>query len=205
MFASNRHTPTPSWQTSSPFSASISMPSGPARPQVVDAPRGIRDPGLSLVGEVEIAVGREVQVVQALEALAVGGLEQRLDPSAPRVEYQQPALVVGDEDPPVLVDLEAVRPAVVLDGELPLAPGRDPEHAPEGNVDEPEVAVAIEGRPLQEALDLGPLAVRVGPGRAAPVAELLRHRHEELRLDQLGLLERVEHRGWVRRRREAKG
>ena len=84
-------------------------------------PVGIGNAGLPLVGEVEVAVGGEVQVVQALKALAEGGLEARLDLAAFRVQHQQSVLVVGDEDAPILVDLEAVRPAVVLRGEVPFA------------------------------------------------------------------------------------
>src|SRR5581483_5689172 len=122
-------------------------------------PRRIGDPGLPLVGEVQIAVVREVQVVEALEALAERGLDDGLDAAAPRVEEHQPALVVGDEDAPVLVDLQPVRPAVVLNDEVPFALRVDAEDAPEGDVDAPQVAVAVERRALEEAVDLGAAAV----------------------------------------------
>ena len=180
MLASKRHTPTPRWQTRSPFSASISMPSGPAAPpeswiatpvldtiavghdrqppdllragdgdvavllrggerdavrtrhvgrqpveravraQPVDASGRIGDAGLPLVGEVEVAVRGEVQIVEALEALAERGLEDRLELARLRVEREQSLLVVGDESAPVLVELEAVGPAVVLHDEFPF-------------------------------------------------------------------------------------
>ena len=58
------------------------------RPQPVDAPGGIGDPGLPLVGEVEVAVGGEMEIVQPLEPLAERGLEHGFEPARLRVERE---------------------------------------------------------------------------------------------------------------------
>ena len=42
-------------------------------------PGRIGDAGLALIGEIEVAVGGEVQVVQALEAFAVGRAQHVLE------------------------------------------------------------------------------------------------------------------------------
>jgi hypothetical protein len=132
-------------------------------------------------------------VVQALEALAESGLENGFQLPRRRVEREQPLLVAGDEGAPVLVELEPVRPAVILHDELPIHLRRDAEDAPEGDVHEPQVALTVERRALEEALHLRALAVRVGPGGAALLAELRRHRGVDLGLDLLQRLERIEH------------
>src|SRR5712692_6981663 len=85
--------------------------------QPVDASSGIGNAGLPLVGEVEVAVGGEVQVVQALKTLAEGGCEDRFQPGGLRVERQQSLLVICDEGTAILVELETVGPAVVLHDE----------------------------------------------------------------------------------------
>src|SRR5688572_29898152 len=163
------------------------------RRQPKQAPGRVGDAGLALVGEVEVAVRGEVQIVEALEALAVGAAEQRLQLPRLRIEHQQPLLVAGDVGAPVLVKLEPVGPAVVLDDQLPILLRRDAENATEGNVHDPEVAVAVERGPFEEAFDLRALAVGIGPGSAPLLAELRRHRGIDLGLDLLQWLKRVEH------------
>src|SRR5262249_47102995 len=129
--------------------------------QSVDASSGIGNAGLPLVGEVEVAVGGEVQVVQALKTLAEGGFEYWFQSCGLRVEHQQTLLVIRDEGTAILVELEAVRPAVVLHDEVPFLLRRDAEDAAERDVHDPEVALAIERRALEEAFDLGSLAVGI--------------------------------------------
>src|SRR5262249_40907273 len=118
-----------------------------------------------------------------------------LDLSGFRIEQHQAALVIGDEDPAALVDLEPVRPAVVLHDQLPLAPWVDAEDAPERDVDAPQVALPIERGTLQEAVDLRAAAVRIGPGGASLLAELAGELGESPGLDALDFLERVEQGG----------
>lgn len=71
---------------------------------------GVVQPGLPLVGQVEVAAAGKDQVVEAAEALGVAALTHGRDGAAAGVEGRQPALVVGDEDPAVGADLQPVRP-----------------------------------------------------------------------------------------------
>src|SRR5579864_6258404 len=164
-----------------------------ACPQTVYAPARIGDARLSLVGEVEVTVVGEVQVVETLEPFAEGGLEQRLDLSGLRIEQHQATPVVGDEDAAVLVDLQAVRPAVVLDDEFPSALRVDAEDSPERNVHAPEVSLAVERRPLEEAVHRCALAVGVRPRRTALPAEFRRKRGEGMNIYALNGLKGILH------------
>src|SRR5262249_19688881 len=109
-----------------------------------------------------------------------------------RIEQHQATLVVGDEDPSALVDLEAVRPAVVLRDKLPFAFRVDAEDAPEGDVDAPQMAVAVEGGAFEKAVDRRAAAVGIGPRGAPLLAELRRERRERPGFDAFYVLERVE-------------
>src|SRR5688572_1240457 len=91
------------------------------------------------------------------------------------------------------MDLEAVRPAVVLRCEIPIALRADAENPAERDVHAPEVALAVEGRTLEEAVDQGALAVGIRPGGAAPFPELRRQGCEALHLELFYLLKRVQH------------
>jgi hypothetical protein len=101
--------------------------------------------------------------------------------------------VVADENAPVLVDLEPVRPAVVLRDEFPVFFRRDAENAAERNIDEPQVAFAIERRTLEKTFDFGALSIGIRPRGARLLAEFRRHRHENFGLDHLQRLKWVEH------------
>jgi len=76
--------------------------------QPTDASGRIVQTGLTLVGEIEIAVAREHEVVHALEALRPARLDERRHLAAVRVEQHDPPLVVGDEDAAIPVNLETV-------------------------------------------------------------------------------------------------
>src|SRR5438309_92797 len=80
-------------------------------------------------------------------------------------------------------------PAVVRRDKLPLALAVDAEDAAVRDVDAPEVPLAIEGRPFEEAVERGALAVGVGPGGAALPAKLGRQRGQARDLDLLHRLE----------------
>src|SRR2546426_11352009 len=134
-----------------------------------------------------------MQVVEALEALAERRLHKGLHLSRLRVQNEDSTPVIRDEDPAVTVDLEAVRPAVVLRGELPLLFGTDPENSSKRDVDAPKVPLAVERRPLEEAVERDPRAVRVRPGGAPLLAELRRKRREAAGLASPDVLERVQH------------
>ncbi len=125
----------------------------------------LRDPAGRLIGEIEVAVSGEDQVVEALEPLAPRPVEKDLDLAALRVEQHQPLLVVGDEDAAILVDLEAVGLAVPFrdDGELALR--RHPQNLAVRDVDDIEIAGAVEGRVFEKAVARHPaLLARVGAG-----------------------------------------
>ncbi len=112
--------------------------------QPIDAAGRVVQTGLSLVGEIKIAVAGENQIVDALEALGPASLEHGRDAAANRIEQHDAVSVIRDEDPAVLGDLQPVRFAVILGDERELADRRDSEHAAIRDVDDVEIAVAIE-------------------------------------------------------------
>ena len=101
-------------------------------------------PGLALVGEIEITRRREDQIVDALEALACRRLQERRHGAARRVERHDPALVVGDEHAAVAVNLQPVRPSIILGHELPLALRANTENAAIRDVGDVQPALPIE-------------------------------------------------------------
>jgi len=60
--------------------------------------------------------------------------------------------VVGDKDPAILVDLEAVGLAVIFGDEREFASGRDFEDLTIGYVGQIKVAVAVERGPFEKAV-----------------------------------------------------
>ena len=150
--------------------------------QAVDSPGRILQPGLALVGEEQVSVRGEEQIVDTLEAFGARRVQKGSDLPGAQVEQHEAALVVGDEDPPVLVDLQPVRPAVVLRHLLPLALGRDAEDAAEGDVGDIEPALPVEGGAFQEAVRLAPGPVGVAPSGPARAAKAVRQPREDLGL-----------------------
>ncbi len=92
-------------------------------------PLGSSSALLSLVGEEEIAVRRESEVVEAFEALTVRTIQDDRHLGCVGVEGQETVAVVGNEDPAVLVDLQAIGL------HAPLAGRRDLEDARMGEID----------------------------------------------------------------------
>jgi hypothetical protein len=91
------------------------------------------------------------------------------------------------------VEFHSVRPAVVLDDEIPRAFRIDAENSPEWRVDDEQVSVPIESRTFEKAFDFGVLTVGIGPAGAALFAELARHRREDFGFDELERFEWIEH------------
>ena len=142
----------------------------PVGAQAVHAPGRIVQAGLALVGEKDVAGGADREVVEALEAFRIAMGEHRADRAGRGIQLHEAAPVVGDENAAVLVDAQSVGPAVVFACEGPVACGRNAEDAAERDIDHVEVARAVEGRALEEAVDRRAALVRVGPGRALAFA-----------------------------------
>src|SRR2546426_1014570 len=181
-FESKRQTPTPRWHTARPSSSSASMPSGPAwPPESWIATPVLESVPPAMSGSRQICCERVMAtytcVLLLLSVMPLG----------------EGALVVGDENPAALVDLQPVRPAVVLNDELPFSFRVDAEYAPEGNVHAPQVSLAVERGTFEEAVHLRSAPVGVGPGGAALLAELRGQRSVRPRLDAFDFLERVVH------------
>ena len=143
-------------------------------------------PGLALVGEVQIAIAGEHEVVQPFEALRRQQVGKRRDGTAFRVEHHDAVAVVGDEDAAVLVDLQPVRLAVVLGHQVDVAGGRHAEDPAVRHVGEVEMAVAVKGGALEIAVDadLGPGITAGHPaGPAAAPGEALGQHGCNLGLD----------------------
>ena len=93
--------------------------------------------------------------------------------------------MVGHEHAAVAVDLEAVGLAVVLQHHLERAGGRDAQQAAVRQVHAPQVAVAVEGRALEERVHLD---VPVGEPLRRPVGlvQRLGQLREDFRVEDLG-------------------
>src|SRR5262249_6269349 len=115
------------------------------RREAIHASRRIVQPRLPLVGEVAVAIAVEGEVVDAPERFAVAMAEDHFPFPTGRVEPQYPLAVIRDPDAAVLVDRKAVGPAVVFGDERPTQVGRDAEDASVRDIDDVEVARAIEG------------------------------------------------------------
>ena len=123
---------------------------------------------MALIGEVEIPIAGKMQIVDALEGLPPVALEDGADGAGRGIEPHDPVPIIRDEDPAVLVDLEAIGLAVILGRQRDQAVGRDPEDAPPGHVDDIEIAGAIEGWPFQEAVRRLAAAHGLDPARCPP-------------------------------------
>ena len=75
-----------------------------ARREPIDTTAAIVQAGLALVCEVEVAVAREDEIVDALEPFFVGSFQERRDRTRAGVEQHQAVPVVGNEDAPVAMD-----------------------------------------------------------------------------------------------------
>ena len=145
-------------------------------------------PGLALVGEVQIAVAGEHEVVQPLEAFRRQKVGERGNHTGARVEHHDAVAIVGDEDAAVLMDLEPVRLAVILAHEVDLAQRRHTKDPAVRHVGEVEKAVAVERGALEIEVDadLRPgIAARHPAGPAAGPGEALRQHGDDLGLDHL--------------------
>ena len=70
--------------------------------QPIDPPGRIVQAGLALVGEIDVAIGGDMQIVAAPERIRNCATRQhRLHPPCPRVEFHDAVPVVGDQDAPV--------------------------------------------------------------------------------------------------------
>ncbi len=101
-------------------------------------------PGLPLIGKIDLAIGGDVQVVAALEGFGIPRRQYRLHLPRLRIELHNVVHIVGDKDSPIGADLQAVGPAVIFYHQRPFAVGRNPKDAPEWNIDDVEIALSVE-------------------------------------------------------------
>src|ERR1700704_1056974 len=161
--------------------------------QAEHAAARILQPRLSLVGEIEVAVRCEDQIVRSLEAFAPHVLEDGSDAAIAGIELQNAAAGVGDENAAVAVNLQAVRPSVIFANHRPFRLRRNAQDAPVRNINEIEIAGAIEGRPFQERMQVV-AALAEGPaGSPAFYPQMVGEPGKDLALDPSGRLK--EHAG----------
>src|SRR5262245_14652683 len=102
--------------------------------KAVDASGWILQAGLALVGEVEIAIAREGEVVGARETFATRVLDHGRHRARLWIELHHPAAMIGNENAAVLVDGEPVGPSIIFGDDAPDAIGRHPQNAAVGDV-----------------------------------------------------------------------
>ncbi|MNP10272.1 hypothetical protein D3C76_1024150 [compost metagenome] len=139
---------------------------------------GILLAGLTLIGEVELAVSIKEQVVYTLESFATAVGKKRRDRAGFRVENQYSLLVVGDENPAIAVDLESVGPAVIFGDKGPFALWVYSKNTPVGDVRYVEISLYVEGWPFQKAFDLLPGFVGAHPIRVTVLPKGFRQRRK---------------------------
>src|SRR6478672_9992623 len=104
----------------------------------------ILQPGLALVGEVEITVAREDEVVQTAKRFRIGVGKHRCYGAVRGIKQQQTLAMIRDKNAAVFMNLEPIRLAVVLGNQMKLAVRCDLEYASIRNVRAIQVAGTIE-------------------------------------------------------------
>ena len=151
--------------------------------RAIYAPCWIVDRALPLIGEAQIALRAEHQIVPALEAFVIGTVENHLHCRGIRIEFENAYLVIRNEQATVLVNPQTVRLAIEFGKQRPVALRGNLEDAAVGNIRDEEVAFAIERRPLDEGV-YGTRAPLFHPFRVrAHFLELLRHHGEDFGLE----------------------
>ena len=141
----------------------------------IDPPGRIVQSGLALVGEIDVAVAGDMQIVASAEGFGIARRQHLPHPPRPRIEFHDAVHVVGNQDAAVAADLQAVGPAVIFDHQRPCAVRRDPEDAPERNIDDVEIAFGVERRALDETVGRLARPVGIGPiGARRPCAGTFR-------------------------------
>src|SRR6266487_1273597 len=137
--------PSEACATNSRPALSIVRPSGPLAPKVEQKrptletlPSFINGKALSLVGKIDLAIRRDVQIVAPLEGFGIARRQHRLHPSRLCIELHNAVHVVGDKDASIGADLQTVGPAVIFCHQRPFAVRRDPKNATERNIDDVE-------------------------------------------------------------------
>jgi hypothetical protein len=118
--------------------------------------------------------------------LAVIARDEWRDRAGRRIEQHDAELVVGDENAPVFMYAQPVRFAVVFRDDIEFALRRDAENAAVRNVDDIEIAGAIERGPFEKAAG-GNSASTGGDAlrRHVALAQVLRHGGEDFGFDEL--------------------
>ncbi len=119
----------------------------------------------SLIREVQVTVAGEEEVIEGLETVDAVAFEQCTQLPALSVIDHDPVLVIRDEDATVGVNLEAVRPPVILQFDTELTRRAPSQHASIDNIHEPECAVGVEAGAFQEAGGPKPCGLRSVPAR----------------------------------------
>jgi hypothetical protein len=70
--------------------------------------------GGALIGKVEIAIRRKDEIVRTPERLAKSLAQYPIDTSVRRIDKDKPHLAIGNEEPAVTMDLQAVRFAIIF-------------------------------------------------------------------------------------------
>ena len=141
---------------------------------------------LALVSEIQVAVGCEREVVDAFEVLAMVARDDRRDFAAGGVEQHDAEFVIGHEDAAVLVDAQAIGFAGIFSDDVKFALRRDAKDAAVRNVNDIEIARAVERRAFEKAARGNAAAAGSDAlGRHVALAQRLRQGDEYFGFDHL--------------------
>src|SRR5262245_8152791 len=79
--------------------------------------------GLPLIREIKVTVRGEDEIVETLEPFAADIFKNGRHGATRRVELHQTTAMIGDEDASVLVNLQTIRPTIILGDHLPIPLG----------------------------------------------------------------------------------
>jgi hypothetical protein len=99
---------------------------------------------LALVGEIQIAVRREHQIVAAAKPLQTRAFQHRRHGTSCGIHRHDAVAVVRDEYPSVLVDFKPIRFAVIFRDDTDGAVRSGPENPAMRDIDAIEIASAVE-------------------------------------------------------------
>src|SRR5690606_31285737 len=108
--------------------------------------------------------------VHTPEPLEHGTREVGLYASVMRVKHHDPVPIIGNENPAVLMDLQAVGLTVVLNDLVKFALRIYAEYPPIGDVDAIKIAISVERRTLEEGRQLAALMLLLQPIGLARIA-----------------------------------
>ena len=119
---------------------------------------------LSLIGEIEIAVACNREIVDTFESLRQMMRHQRRNLACIDIQRKQSVSIIRNDQAAIRMKLEAIRPAIVLDDQIPFAGTRNAKNAAEWNIHQPQIAERIKAWPFEKRVNIAAMQIGLDPG-----------------------------------------